>query len=163
MKKRLFKFPLIILVSCVIVALDQISKIWARNALIPNIPTPFIPNLIQLRLVKNTGAAFSLFSNSTFFLGFLSFIVAIFLLWWLFQSSPNLMLKGMAGSFLLGGTIGNGIDRWFHSEVTDFLELIPINFPIFNIADISINLAILFLALNTLTIRHGHSPSSIQK
>ena len=55
-------------------------------------------------------------------------------------------LQGLGIAFLLGGTIGNGLDRWRIGHVTDFLELIPIDFPIFNGADMAINIgAILFI------------------
>ena len=50
--------------------------------------------------------------------------------------------------FLLGGAAGNGIDRILKGFVIDFLDLIPINFPIFNIADISINIALICFALD---------------
>ena len=50
-------------------------------------------------------------------------------------------LTGLA--YLLGGTVGNGIDRFFKGYVLDFFELAPINFPIFNVADVSINIAII--------------------
>ena len=45
--------------------------------------------------------------------------------------------------YLLGGTVGNGVDRFFKGYVLDFFELVPIDFPIFNIADVSINIAII--------------------
>ena len=51
----------------------------------------------------------------------------------------------MSFAFLLGGTIGNGLDRWRFGYVTDFIQLIPINFPIFNFADISINIALFLI------------------
>ena len=46
-------------------------------------------------------------------------------------------------AYLLGGTVGNGIDRLFKGYVLDFLEIVPINFPIFNVADVSINIAVI--------------------
>ncbi len=49
----------------------------------------------------------------------------------------------MGLAYLLGGTVGNGIDRLLRGYVLDFFELVPINFPIFNVADISINIAII--------------------
>ena len=56
-------------------------------------------------------------------------------------------------SYLLGGTIGNGIDRLFKGFVLDFLELVPINFPIFNVADISINIAVILILIENFTTR----------
>ena len=51
----------------------------------------------------------------------------------------------------MGGTLGNGLDRWRLGYVVDFIQLIPVNFPIFNFADISINIALIYLLLDILT------------
>ena len=64
---------------------------------------------------------------------------------------------GLALGFLLGGTIGNGIDRWRLGHVTDFLELVPIQFPIFNWANVAINLAVLCFAIDAFANRHEQS------
>ena len=60
----------------------------------------------------------------------------------------------MGVSFLLGGTAGNGIDRFFKGYVLDFFDLVPINFPIFNIADISINIAIVCFIIDQITSKY---------
>ena len=57
-------------------------------------------------------------------------------------------------AFLLGGTMGNGLDRWRLGYVTDFIEILPINFPIFNLADIAINLAVICFGIHTLKKDH---------
>ena len=111
MKRLALKRKSIFLISFAVVFLDQISKDWATNNLTLEIPLPLIPRCIQLQLAKNTGSAFSLFSNSTQILGFLSLSVSIILVIWICRTSAISLLKGMALAFLLGGTIGNGIDR----------------------------------------------------
>ena len=58
--------------------------------------------------------------------------------------------NGISLAFLLGGTVGNGIDRWTQGYVIDFIEFLPIQFPIFNIADIAINIAIVCFLIETL-------------
>jgi signal peptidase II len=58
-------------------------------------------------------------------------------------------------AFLLGGTIGNGLDRWRLGYVIDFLALVPIDFPVFNAADIAINLAVLCFGLDLLSTREN--------
>ena len=60
----------------------------------------------------------------------------------------NEMAAGLGLGLLLGGAIGNGIDRFRLGQVVDFLELVPIRFPIFNIADVAINLAVACLVLD---------------
>ncbi len=129
-------------ISILIIFLDQITKHIARKLLTENLPQVFIPYIFNVRLVKNTGAAFSILTNATPFLSFISLLVALSLIIWIWFNSPTNLWKGFAIAFLLGGTMGNGLDRWFLGHVTDFIEIIPINFPIFNIADISINIAV---------------------
>ena len=147
MRKNYLSRKQILTISLLVVLIDQSSKYLARNELIEGMSMSFIPQLIKLRLTQNTGAAFSLLSNATPMLSFLSLLVAVFLIWWIWDKAAMSTLRGVAGGLLLGGSLGNGIDRWYFSSVTDFIELVPINFPIFNFADIAINLAVLcFLA-----------------
>ena len=157
MKKRNLASKPTLLISICVVLIDQASKVLARHYLTNGVPKGFIPDLIQIRLIKNTGAAFSIFSNSTLLLGILSFAVSILLIIWILQSSPLPLIQALGGALLLGGTIGNGIDRWFQGGVTDFLELVPISFPIFNIADIAINIAIICFGINALMERRSET------
>ena len=138
------------------VILDQWSKNWAQSALPPGRPVAFIPGFLQLRLVQNTGAAFSLFTDSALWLGVLS-LPMLRSAWIWFQQRGLWM--GLALAFLLGGTVGNGLDRWRLGSVTDFLELIPIQFPIFNWADVVINLAVICFAIDAFLERHGDTES----
>jgi len=94
-------------------------------------------------LKKNKGAAFSLFSNSTNILTITSILASLLLITIILKSPPRSFWNLTGLAYLLGGTIGNGIDRFFKGYVLDFFELVPINFPIFNVADVSINIAII--------------------
>ena len=136
-KLKILKF------SFYIILLDQISKFLAINILGFQNSTDFIPNLLIFTLVKNKGAAFSLFTDSTIFLTITSIMASILIITYILKSAPQSFWNSIGLSFLLGGTVGNGIDRLFKGYVIDFLELVPINFPIFNLADISINIAII--------------------
>ena len=150
MKKRKLNFLNIIFFSLLITAFDQITKYLAFNLLMQSSEIIIIPGYVQLKLTQNTGAAFSLFSQSTQFLTFLSASATIFIVIWLWRNQPLSILQGLGFGFLLGGTIGNGLDRFRVGFVTDFIELIPIEFPIFNLADIAINIAISCLIVNSL-------------
>ena len=152
---QLARRPLL-LITLVIVVIDQASKAWVCAHLQPGLPAPFLPGLLQLRWVENPGAAFSLFRDSTFALKWLSLVVALGVAVWIWRSRQQPFWQGLALAFLLGGTVGNGIDRWSLGHVTDFLELVPINFPIFNGADIAINLAVACFMIDALTRRHEH-------
>ncbi len=154
MNKKFLKREQLLLISFLIILLDQLSKEWATQALSPGITKPLLPWLLQLQIVRNTGAAFSLFSNSTFFLGLLSLLVGIGLIVWIWNHAPVNTWQGLSLAFLLGGTIGNGFDRWRLGHVIDFIELRPIEFPIFNVADIAINIALLCFAVDVIKRRN---------
>ena len=101
--------------------------------------------LFRLDFVKNYGAAFSIFSGSRIFLSLISIIFSILLIYLILRKNTINQFDFFAYSFILGGTIGNGIDRILKGFVIDFINLNIINFPVFNIADISINIGFIFL------------------
>ena len=132
-----------IIYSLYIVLLDQASKFLVLNSLGFERSKNIIPNLLNFTLVKNKGAAFSLFNESTTFLTITSVIASLILITIILKYPPKSYWNFIGLIYLLGGTLGNGIDRLFKGYVLDFLELVPINFPIFNLADVSINIAII--------------------
>jgi len=133
----------ILIYSFYIIAIDQISKLFLLRALGFERSKNIIPNFLNLTLVKNKGAAFSLFSNSTTLLTITSIFASLVLIIIIIKYPPRSYWNSIGIIYLLGGTVGNGIDRIFKGYVLDFLELVAINFPIFNLADISINIAII--------------------
>ena len=136
------------LISIGVVGIDQLSKALVTDRLGVGWTSPGIPGLVDLHLVHNTGAAFSLLSGSTLWLGVLSLLVTVALCRWIWRKPHQPLWNGLAIAFLLGGTLGNGLDRWRLGYVVDFLALVPINFPVFNIADIAINLAVVCFAID---------------
>ncbi len=129
--------------SLYIILLDQVSKFLVLSTLGFERSKNIIPNLLNFTLVKNKGAAFSLFSNSTNILTIISILTSLLLITIILKSPPRTFWNLIGLAYLLGGTVGNGIDRFFKGYVLDFFELVPINFPIFNVADVSINIAII--------------------
>ena len=101
--------------------------------------------LFKLDLVKNYGAAFNIFSGSRIFLSLISILFSILLIYLIFRKNNLNSFDLYSYSFILGGTIGNGIDRIYKGFVVDFINLNIINFPVFNIADISINIGFIIL------------------
>ena len=142
-----------LLMALVIVVVDQVSKALASNALQGGHTLPLLPHLLSLQLVHNTGAAFSVLQNSTTLLGLLSLGVGIALILWIWRERVLPFWQALAAAALLGGTLGNGLDRWRFGYVIDFLALEPIDFPIFNGADVAINLAVLCFAIDLWTRR----------
>jgi len=138
--------------AALVVLADQLSKLWAGEVLPGTGSRPLIPGLIDLYYTTNTGAAFSLFTGSTRLLGVVSLLVSLAVAWWILTSGRRglPLSRALALGLLLGGAIGNGIDRWRLGAVIDFLALVPVNFPVFNIADVAINLAVLGFLLDVI-------------
>ena len=128
--------------SFYIILLDQVSKFLVLSIFGFERSKNIIPYLLNFTLVKNKGAAFSLFSDSTNVLTIISIIVSLILITVILKYPPKSFWNLLGLAYLLGGTIGNGIDRCFRGYVIDFLELVPINFPIFNLADLAINISL---------------------
>ena len=101
--------------------------------------------LFRLDFVKNYGAAFNIFSGNRIFLSCISIIFSILLTYLILRKNTQNTYDLYSYSFILGGTIGNGMDRILRGFVIDFINLNFINFPEFNIADISINIGFIFI------------------
>ena len=142
-----------LLIALVIVVVDQVSKGVASSVLQGGQNLPLLPHMISLQLVHNTGAAFSVLRGSTALLGLLSLGVGIGLILWIWRQRVLPFWQALASAALLGGTLGNGLDRWRLGYVVDFLALEPIDFPIFNGADVAINLAVLCFGIDLWTRR----------
>jgi len=132
--------------SIFIVLIDQFTKylMFDNHKLFIN--KDFL--LFKLDFVKNYGAAFNIFSGSRIFLSFISILFSILLIYLIFRKNTLNSIDLYSYSFILGGTIGNGIDRIYKGFVVDFINLNIINFPVFNIADISINIGFIFLVFS---------------
>ena len=138
-KYRKFYF---ILISLIIILFDQFTKhIVNKNQSLIN--KDLI--LFSLDYVKNFGAAFNLFSGSRIFLSLVSLLITIILLYIILRENKISNIDLFSYSFILGGTVGNGFDRLIRGYVIDFINLNFINFPVFNIADISINIGVLII------------------
>ncbi|WP_413440203.1 signal peptidase II [Synechococcus sp. MIT S1220] len=153
MKTRAIDRLAVLTLASVVVILDQCSKVWMTGLLSGGQTRTAVPGLLDLQLVRNTGAAFSLFRDSTLPLAVLSLTVSVAVIIWLWRQRRLPAWQALAVAFLLGGTIGNGLDRWRLGYVIDFLALVPIRFPVFNIADIAINLAVVCFLLDLLMHR----------
>ena len=132
--------------SIFIVLIDQFTKylmIYNKKLFINK---DFL--LFKLDFVKNYGAAFNIFSGSRIFLSLISILFSILLIYLIIRKNTLNSFDLYSYSFILGGTIGNGIDRIYKGFVVDFINLNIINFPVFNIADISINIGFIILLYN---------------
>jgi len=139
--------------ASLIVAIDQLTKFWAEASLVGQGSIPVIGELLQFRLAYNNAAAFSLGVGATWVLTTISLVPSIALI----ALSPRVktMTWALIGGMALGGAVGNLIDRafkqpeFFNGHVVDFIQ-IPFNFPIFNLADTFLVIAVSLAILRTL-------------
>ena len=136
--------------SIVIILIDQFTKYLMFYNYEKFLNKDFL--LFRLNFVKNYGAAFNIFSGSRIFLSFISIIFSILLTYLILRKNSLNSIDLYSYSFILGGTIGNGMDRILRGFVIDFINLNIINFPVFNIADISINIGFIFMLYSILRI-----------
>ena len=146
------------LVTIAVIICDQISKYWVGIALIPYKPIPVVP-MLNLTLAYNTGAAFSFLSGAGdwhrwFFAGF-STLVSVILIIWLLRTSNQDRLQSLGVSLILGGALGNLIDRGIQGYVIDFIDVYYKNhhFATFNLADSAISIGAALLILDLLLHR----------
>ncbi|MDF5710952.1 MAG: signal peptidase II [Nostoc sp. S4] len=127
--------------------LDQITKYWVVQTFSLEQTLPLLPGIFHLTYVTNTGAAFSLLSGKVEWLRWLSLGVSLVLIA-LALFGPTLNLWDQLGyGLILGGAMGNGIDRFILGYVVDFLDFRLINFAVFNVADSFISIGIVCLLI----------------
>ena len=125
--------------AALVVLLDQFFKRWIVRSLELFESMELIPGVIGLTHIQNTGAAFSILADQRWLLAGISFVASIILVFILLRYTEGFW--GTLGlSAVLGGAVGNLIDRVFHGYVVDMFRFEFINFAIFNIADIFITL-----------------------
>lgn len=128
-----------------VVVLDQLTKVWALNVLTLGEPLAILPNL-NFTLAFNEGAAFSFLSNmggaQRWLLTGLAVIISVVLLIWLRKLPAAWNCETLGLNLVLGGAIGNVIDRVLEGKVTDFIDFYigSWHYATFNVADMAISL-----------------------
>jgi signal peptidase II len=139
---------------CSVLVLDAVAKGWAERTLTPGEPVPVLDGLLQWRLGYNTGIAFGLFATSGHAWVVLSALIIAGLGAWFVRllASPSPPVAAAPLALLLGGALGNVVDRWPDGRVTDYLDLGlgPARWPTFNLADVAITLGAAVLAVAAL-------------
>lgn len=135
------------IIAIILIVIDQLTKAWVRITVPLGQSVPFLPYVMDLTYVQNTGAAFSSFSGMTKVLAVVSLtaVVAVALL--LRRDFFPGKLGRASLALILAGAAGNLIDRAVLGYVTDMFETTFIRFPVFNVADICVVLgAVLMVA-----------------
>ena len=129
-----------------VVVLDQLSKAWLRSILAPDQRLEIIGDLVRFIHAQNSGALFGLFRDQAYLFALVSIGVVALIVWYHRSSGRNTWLSVALG-LLLGGALGNMIDRFRFGYVTDWVDvgLGDLRFYTFNVADAAISCAILLL------------------
>ncbi len=124
------------IISVAIIAVDFVVKRWSVSELSATDTIAIWENVFHLTYVENRGAAFGMLQNQRYFFVILTLIVLALVVWLMLKERGKSRLFQTALSFILGGAIGNLIDRICYGYVVDLFDFRLINFPVFNVADI---------------------------
>ena len=137
-------------ISLLLVVIDQIVKILVINKMTLQQSIIVINNFFNITYVRNTGAAWSILSGNVLLLIMISIIALGVIYYYLIKDKELKKIHIVSYSMLIGGIIGNLIDRVVHGYVIDYLDfkIFNYNFPIFNIADILIVISIIIIGIS---------------
>lgn len=141
------------LVAALVLLLDQLTKLWIEKSLPLHTQRELLPffNLVHTR---NPGAAFSFLAQAggwqVVFFVLLALAMALLLAFWLWRLPEERRLEQLGLGLILGGALGNMVDRLRHRAVVDFLDfhIGSWHWPAFNLADSAITLGVLLLLFN---------------
>lgn len=142
---------IIIILSIIFLIIDQITKILVVNSLVPGENIEIIKNIFSIIYTNNTGAAFSILLGKRIFLIVVAVLIIGVLLYYIKRNKIEKKIDIIALSFVIGGSLGNLIDRIVRGYVIDFISIKigNYNFPIFNVADILIVIGVFLLLLSS--------------
>ena len=131
----------IFLIAFIVIILDQLTKLLILSKLTVSQSIPLIKNFFHITFITNTGAGFGILKNQNSLFIFIA-IVVLGIIFYYYDKIPGTKPMIVAFGFLLGGIIGNLVDRIFHGHVIDFIDFRI--WPAFNIADSAITLSALY-------------------
>ena len=150
----MLKYIIFIISSAVLVSVDQVTKYLALKHLCNKKPVSIIDNVFELTYVENRGAAFGILQDKQILFFVLTIVVLVFIIY----SLVNLKLERHYIAYFIflilifSGAIGNFIDRIRNKYVVDMIYFKPIDFPVFNFADICITCGCILLVYSLIFI-----------
>lgn len=126
----------------IVLLIDQLTKLWALAGLEWDRPLPVIPGYFYLTLTPNTGIAFGMLSGRGWLTIPLTLVVAGGLILYQLRARPSRGISLLTG-MLLGGALGNFVDRLRHGFVVDMFDFVI--WPVFNVADVAITVSLVGL------------------
>lgn len=139
------KTTFIFLIAFLVVVIDQLTKYLVKKNFQLNESLPIIKNILHFTYITNTGSAFGLFKSFNLIFVLFSIIVIVTIFYFVTQIKENEKALQFCAGLLLGGTIGNLIDRISYGYVIDLIDFRI--WPVFNTADSAVTISILFLII----------------
>ena len=136
------------LLFAVLVIGDQGLKAYVSSNIAPMSVHDFIPGILSITHITNTGAAWSMLEGKMLFFYLVTIVAAVVLIYLFVKADKKDYLYRFSLIFLLAGTIGNAIDRFTRHFVVDMFNLDFINFPIFNLADTYITIGVILIIVS---------------
>lgn len=138
-----------VLAAVALVAVDQGIKLWASANLQPVGAMPVLPGIVELRFCLNDGMAFSMLAGKqALLIGVTSLMLLAVLIMLFMRKMP--LAERIAWTLVLGGGVGNLIDRVLNGVVVDYINVLFMNFAIFNFADICVCVGVALLIVAAL-------------
>ena len=140
------------------IVLDQLTKHWAQTSLQAVGDIPLWEGVFHFHYARNTGAAFSMLEGHNWFFFIFTVVVVAGMSWYLFRHRKGMHpLPQVALGLIIGGALGNFIDRVSLGYVVDFLYFKLINFAIFNVADSALVVGCILMGIYILLIHERHT------
>ena len=138
---------MILILLVVFLIIDVVSKLVVSNLMDVNDSIIIIKNFFNITYVRNTGAAFSIFAGERGLLLIVSILIISLIVYYVYKNKPKNKLEMLGYSMILGGAIGNFIDRIVYGYVIDFFDfyIFGYDYPIFNMADSFIFIGVVLL------------------
>jgi signal peptidase II len=139
-------------IALFVIAIDQISKWLIVKNMELGTSIPIIDNVLYITSHRNRGAAWGILENKMWFFYIITVVFVVFIVFYMKKYAKTDKLLGISLGLILGGAIGNFIDRVFRQEVVDFIHvyIFSYNYPVFNIADSALCIGVVLIIIQTL-------------
>ncbi len=140
------------IIAVVIILLDQLTKWLIVSNMYVGERITIVENFLYITSHRNEGAAWGIFQGQMIFFYVITMAFIIGMIWFIRKYGVRDKLFGIGMGLMLGGAIGNFIDRLFRQEVVDFVDtyIFSYNFPIFNVADAALVIGVILISIHIL-------------
>jgi len=155
-------FPLLLSVAGAVLVLDQLTKRWAVENLAHHTPVEVLGPLLRFTYTRNSGVAFGLGAGLPFPYYLFSIVAVVAILYLFLRRTEHTFPRQLSLALILGGAIGNLVDRLASGEVVDFIEIGwgHWHWPVFNIADTAVTIGVVLFGLTWSHATHTPAPAA---